>query len=252
MKLSVVMITRNEKRNLARALSSVRFADEIVVLDSGSDDGTQKLAEALGARVETRTFTGFAEMKNAAVDLALGEWIFVLDADEEVTPALAEAIIAAIHRPDGPDAYGVPRLSSFLGRWIHHSGWFPDYTVRLFRRGKAHFRPVRVHESLAVDGRVERFPRAACMNHYTYETMEQYLAKLNQYTSLAATDMIEKGRQPRIWDLFIHPPFTFFRQYILRAGWRDGSHGLVLALLSSFYVFIKYLKLRFPDRTVEE
>lgn len=252
MKLSVVMIARNEKRNLARALNSVRFADEVVVLDSGSTDGTQALAKALGARVETREFTGFAEMKNAAVDLARGEWIFVLDADEEVTPPLAEAILAAVERPDGPDAYGVPRLSSFLGRWIRHSSWFPDYTIRLFRSGTARFRPVRVHESLAVEGRVERFPKTAYMKHYTYETMEQYLAKLNQYTSLAAVDMIEKGRRPMPWDLFIHPPFTFFRQYFLRAGWRDGVHGLVLALLSGFYVFIKYLKLRFPDRPLGE
>jgi glycosyltransferase involved in cell wall biosynthesis len=252
--LSVVMITHNEKKNLRRSLASASFADEIIVLDSFSTDGTATLAEQLGAQVHLRQFDGFSTMKNHAVSLATKEWILVLDADEEITPALQKAICGVLETDQSENspynAWAVPRLSSFLGKWIRHSSWFPDYTVRLFRQGTAEFNPVLVHESLTVEGKIGYLPQEAHFLHYTYETMYQYLEKLNNYTSLAARDMQAKNRKSHFYDILINPPFTFFRQYFLRSGFRDGVHGLVLALLSAFYVFVKYLKLRFPDRNI--
>ena len=244
-RLSAAIITRNERANLPRALRSLAgLADEVVVLDGGSTDGTPTLARALGARVRERAFDGFASQKNACLDLCTGEFILVLDADEAVTPALAAEIRRRVEAPDA-DAWAVARRSLFLGRFMDHTGWFPDYTVRLLRRGRGRFAPALVHESLAVDGRVARLPPSAHLEHFTTESLPAYLAKLNRYTSLAARDLAARDRRkPTAAELLLLPLFAFLKFFILRRGFRDGREGFLLSALSAYYVFAKYLKLR--------
>lgn len=242
--LSVAIIARDERRNLPRALASVScLADETVVLDGGSTDGTPALARALGARVHHRAFDGFAAQKNAALDLCTGDFILVLDADETVPPACAAAIRAVLAAPDA-DGYALARRSLFLGRFMKRSGWFPDYTMRLVRRGRARFAPALVHESLAVDGPVRRLPPAAHLDHYTTETVAAHLAKMNRYTTLAALERAPAARRPGA----LAPPllalFVFLKTLLPKQGFRDGREGFTLALLSAFYVFVKYWKFR--------
>ncbi len=252
LKLSVVMITKNEIKNLKRSIESVKFADEIIIVDSLSTDGTEVLAESLGAKVIRHEFTGFADMKNKAVDAANLDWVLVLDADEEINEDLAEEIKRIVKNDgDGFTGWHLARKSSFLGKWMNFSGWFPDYTLRLFKNGKGRFKKARVHESLEIDGETSKINSKYFMNHYTYDSLDQYFSKFNFYTSLAALDLKEKNRVPSFAHIFIHPGFSFFKQYILKRGFRDGYHGFILAVFSSFYVFVKYLKLRFPDSESE-
>ncbi len=214
------------------------------MLDGGSTDGTPALARALGARVHERAFDGFANQKNACLDLCAGEFILVLDADEAVTPALAAEIRRRLESPDA-DAWAVARRSLFLGRFMDHTGWFPDYTVRLLRRGRGRFAPALVHESLAVDGRVARIPPSAHLEHFTTESLPAYLSKLNRYTSLAARDLAARARRPpTAAELLLLPLFAFFKFFLLKRGFLDGREGFLLSALSSFYVFSKYRKLR--------
>jgi len=248
LKLSVVIITKNEMKNIKRAIDSVKFADEIVVVDSYSDDGTPIFAESLGAVVIQNEFKGFSNMKNFAVSKATHEWVLVLDADEEIRDDLADEIKRIISKDSIYDCYGLARKSSFLGKWMNHSGWFPDYTLRLFKNGKAKFKNVRVHESLLVDGKIGYIDRKYFMNHYTYDSVKQYFEKFNSYTSLAAEDLIEKKKMAGLAQLFLNPPFSFVKQYFIKRGFLDGFHGFVLAVLSALYVFVKYLKVIFPER----
>jgi len=249
LKLSVVLITKNEIQNIERAIRSVKkIADEIVVVDTYSDDGTDKLAASLGAKVIQTEFRGFSDTKNFAIEQTSGDWIFVLDADEEVNGNLAAEIRRLVELDgSGVVCYGVARKSSFLGKWINYSGWFPDYSLRLFKKGRARFKKARVHESLDADGKVGYVDSKFYMNHYTYRTLKQYFDKFNLYTSLAAKDMRDRGKDGRLSKIIVNPPLIFFKKYILKLGFLDGFHGFVLAVFSSFYVFVKYLKLRFSE-----
>lgn len=243
--LSVAIIAKNERRNLPRALRSVAgLADETVVLDGGSTDGTPALARALGAKVHARAFDGFASQKNAALDLCTGDFILVLDADETVPPPLAAAIRGVLADPAAAPGYALARRSLFLGRFLRHSGWFPDYTTRLVRRGRARFAPALVHESLAVDGPVARLPPEAHLDHYTTESIAAHLTKMNRYTSLSARDFTSARRRPGLPELALLPPFIFLKTWVLKRGFRDGREGFVLSVLSAFYVFVKYWKFR--------
>jgi glycosyltransferase involved in cell wall biosynthesis len=242
-RLSVVLIARNEATNLPRALASVNFADEIIVADTGSTDDTAMVARQAGARVIHCAFRGFGPTKAEALSHATGEWILSLDADEEVTPELAEQIRAVLDDTSAEFvAYRLTRQANFLGRWIRHSGWFPDYVLRFFRNGRARVTDDLVHESIIADGRVGTLP--GILRHYTDPTIDHYLEKMREYTALAAQQLHLQGRRCHWWDLAVRPPWMFLRMYFLKLGFLDGWQGLVLAVFSSVHVFTKYARLK--------
>lgn len=248
--LSVIVLTLNEERNIGDCLESVRWADEIIVADSGSTDRTVEIARRYTDRVLTISWAGYGAARNTAIAHATGEWILWLDADERVSPELAEEVRGVLRDVACPfDGFMVARRAYFLGRWIRHSGWYPSRVLRLFRRGKGTFTETQVHERLELSGRVSTTRNDIL--HYTDPDLDHYLAKFNRYTTLAVADLEAAGRRPAITDLLVRPPFQFFKMYALRGGFLDGLHGLILAVLSSAYVFVKYAKLwerSFKDR----
>lgn len=241
-RLTVITLTLNEAHNIGPCLESVRWADEILVIDSGSTDGTIGAARAYTDGIHTITWKGYGAARNFALEKATGDWILWLDADERVTPELAEEIRGVLRNdPADADAYAIARRAYFLGRWIRHSGWYPGRVTRLFRRGKGRFSETRVHEQLQVDGTtvVARHD----LLHLTDPDLVHYLQKFNRYTTLAAQDMAAAGRRFAYRDVTIRPAFQFVKMYVLRRGFLDGLEGFVLAVLSSAYVFTKYAKL---------
>ncbi|MBB1624779.1 glycosyltransferase family 2 protein [Achromobacter sp. UMC71] len=244
MKLSVIVITKNEAANIADCLKSVAFADEFIVVDSGSTDGTVELARALGARVEiTPDWPGFGPQKNRALDLATGDWVLSIDADERVTPELAREIQDTINAP-AADTYEIARLSNFCGRDIRHSGWWPDYVLRLFKRGTARFNDAAVHERVVpVSG--QPLQLKGYFNHYPYDNLDALITKINRYSSDAAAMMYAKGRRTSVLGALGHSFWTFVRIYLIRRGFLDGRHGLVLAVTAAAGSFFRYSKLMF-------
>lgn len=241
MTLSVIIITKNEADRIAACLDSIAFADEIVVLDSGSTDATCAIAREYGARVEcTADWPGFGPQKNRALDLATGDWVLSIDADEQVTPELAQAIRQVLRAPDA-DAYRIARLSSFCGRPIRHSGWWPDYVVRLFRRGAGRFTEAAVHERVVVQGRTGTLQ--GHFLHEPYANLEVFIDKINRYSTEAARSAFERGRRTSLFGPFGHAAWTFIRHYLLRRGFLDGWQGLVLAGMAATGSFYRYVKL---------
>ena len=242
MKISATLITFNEERNIARAIESLRCCDEVVVVDGGSTDRTVELASNLGARVIENPWTGYAEQKNFAARQAAHDWILSLDADE----ALSEALEAEIWRlkKDGPeyDAYSMPRMAQYLGRWILHSGWYPDRKVRLYDRRKARWTGKYVHEKVEVDGRVGRLQ--SNLLHFTCSSLSEHLKTMERYTTLAAEEIVSQRRKIGYRHLLLDPPWTFFRTYVLQRGFLDGAEGLAIAYTAAFYNFLKYAKAR--------
>ena len=240
MKISVAIITLNAADDLNRCLTSVAFADEVVVLDQGSGDHTPEVCERHGAALHQTDWLGFGPTKAKAVSLCRNRWVLSVDSDEEVTPELRTAIESL---PDDPveTAFTINRLSRFLGHWIHHCGWHPEFVVRLFDTQRAGFNDKPVHESIETEGAVGRLP--GLLRHYTYETMEQYIGKLNRYTSLAAREKFEEGERASLADAVLRSLAAFWRMWLLRGGIRDGWPGYVLCLSSSFSVLSKYTKL---------
>ncbi len=240
--ISVIIITHNEEENISPCLESVAWADDLVVVDAQSRDRTAELARKYTSSVYTVAWAGFSETKQFAVDKARNDWILWLDADERVTPELAVEIQAVICGEGKPVvAYEIARKAFFLGKWIKHSGWYPGYVKRLFRKQSARFSSMRVHEQLEINGEVGRLK--SHLIHYTDRTLYHYFLKFNSYTTLAAMDMDQTGKKASIIDLILRPPFMFFKMFLLRRGFLDGMHGLVLSLLSASYVFAKYAKL---------
>ena len=243
MTLSVIIITKNEAKHIVACLESVAFADEFIVVDSGSTDNTVELAREFGARVEITTdWPGFGPQKNRALDLATGDWILSIDADERVTPELALAIQAAIAAPQA-DAYDIPRLSEFCGRFIRHSGWWPDYVLRLFKRGTARFTDAAVHERVVSQGSVLKLK--SHFEHYPYPNLDALINKINRYSSDAAAMMYARGKRATIFSAMGHGFWTFVRIYLIRRGFLDGRHGLVLAVTAAAGSFFRYAKLSF-------
>jgi glycosyltransferase involved in cell wall biosynthesis len=242
MKISATIITLNEQKNIVRAIESLRCCDEIVVVDCGSNDRTREAAEKLGARVLESQWRGFAGQKNYAASEASYDWILSIDADEAVSEAL-EAEIWQIKK-SGPqfDGYTMPRLARYLGRWILHSGWYPDRKVRLYDRRKARWIGDFVHESVRVEGQIGHLK--GNLLHYTCDTLSEHLRTMDRYTTLAAEEMVALGRKVRWQDLVLDPPWTFLRTYIFKAGFLDGWEGLTIAYMSAFYNFLKYSKAR--------
>ena len=240
--LSVITLTLNEERNIADCLESVKWADEIIVVDSGSTDRTLEIARNYTDRVITVEWKGYGSARNLGISLATGDWILWLDADERVTEELAREIREILQSPDERiNGYRIARRAYFLGRWIRHAGWYPARVTRLFPRTKGRFTERRVHETLCIEGPLSETEHDIL--HFTDPDLTHYFTKFNRYTSLAANDMLTEGRPFSLRDLLLRPPFLFFKMYILRRGFLDGIQGLMLSVLSAAYVFTKYAKL---------
>lgn len=244
--LSVIVITKNEARHIGDCLDSVSFADEIIVVDSGSTDATREIAQAKGAKVHvTDDWPGFGPQKNRALDLATQEWVLSIDADERVTPELAEAIGRALANPSA-QAYKIARLSNFCGRWIRHSGWWPDHVLRLFKRGSARFTDAAVHESVQASGAVAVLD--GHFLHYPYADLESMIAKVNRYSTDAAAMMHARGKTTSVPGVLGHAFWTFVRIYIIRRGFLDGREGVILAVTAAAGSFFRYSKLWLLNR----
>lgn len=242
MKLTVTVITFNESAHIAAALDSVAWADEIIVVDSGSTDGTADIARAKATRVITREWPGYSAQKNFAADQASHDWVLSMDADERVTPALAREIRALLDRGPGARGYRVRRVSWYLGRWIRSTDWFPDHQLRLYDRRAGRWNGVRIHESFRLaDGAPGHLEGE--LEHYAYRDISHHVAKINAYTTLVADQWVDEGRRTSLPALVLHPPLAFLRNYVLRGGVRDGAPGLIVSLLNSYYVFLKFAKL---------
>lgn len=240
--LSVIIITKNEADNIRACLESVNWADEIIVVDSGSSDDTVNICKALGAQVHiTADWPGFGIQKNRALSHATCEWVLSLDADERVTPGLRSEIESALNDAHGHDAFRVPRLSSFCGRYMRHSGWYPDFVTRLFQRGSARFSDDLVHESLIVNGSVGKLRQP--LLHETFRDLEELLAKINQYTTAGARMLNEKNKTATLKKAVGHAVWAFFRTYIIRAGFLDGREGFMLAVSTAESTYYRYAKL---------
>ena len=240
--LSVAIITRNEEANLRRTLPSVAWADEIVILDSGSTDATRSVAESFGARFFVEPWKGFAAQKNSALQKATGDWILSLDADEEVEPALAEEIRQTLAANPPVAGFWIRRKNFFLGRWIRHGGFYPDAKLRLFRRGAGQFEDRRVHEDVRLQGPTGKL--RSHLLHHAYPTLETYLEHMNRYSSLGAEMAVaEKGGAGFSFiNIVVRPRLTFLYNYFLRGGFLDGREGLLLHLYHANYVSWKYAK----------
>jgi glycosyltransferase involved in cell wall biosynthesis len=240
--LSVIIITRDEERNIKECLESVAWANEIIVVDAQSKDRTVEYAKRYTSEVFVTEWLGYAEAKNFALSKTANRWVLWLDADERVPQELAADIQSIISADSNQFAgYDVARRAFFLGRWIKHCGWYPGYVVRFFKKEGARFNDARVHEKLELAGTVGRLQHD--LLHYTDDNLFHYFSKFNTYTSLAAEDLDIKGRAFSILDLITRPPFFFFKMYILRLGFLDGIQGFILCILSATYVFTKYAKL---------
>jgi glycosyltransferase involved in cell wall biosynthesis len=242
MKITATIITLDEERNIQRAIESLRCSDEILIVDSGSVDRTVELAEKLGARVIEAGWRGYSGQKNWAAEQASNDWILSLDADE----ALSEALEAEIWnlKKNGPraDAYTMPRLAKYLGRWILHSGWYPDRKVRLYNRRKAKWIGEYVHERVEVSGHIGHLK--SNILHFTCDSLSEHVKSLERYTTLAAQELVAR-KAPIGWlQMIFDPPWTFIRSYFLQLGFLDGLEGITIAYMASFYTFLKYAKAR--------
>jgi glycosyltransferase involved in cell wall biosynthesis len=256
--LSVIVITNNESTNIVDCLASVSFADQIVVVDSGSTDNTVELAKAAGAQVlQTTDWLGFGVQKNRALDLATCDWVFSIDADERVTPELAEQIKAAIHLEANIDikndsksnqigkpfsAYEIPRLTQFCGQWIRHCGWSPDLVLRLFKRGSAKFSNDLVHERL-VQSQGTCGKLSTPMLHFSYPTPASYWRKLDQYSQAWAQQKFAEGKQTSMLRAAMSGVVAFVRSYVFRLGFLDGALGFAVCTMQAQSAFGKYFTL---------
>ncbi len=237
--ISIAVIAKNEVDRIGRLLKSAEFADEVVVVDSGSTDGTQALCEQMGARVVFNEWSGYAAQKQFAMEHTASEWILNLDADEEISDSLAEEIQDAIKNA-APDvcAFSMPRLSRYLGRWIRHGGWYPDRKVRLVRRGRGIWRGT-LHEQLVVDGKIERLSKPIL--HYVYRGISDHVVTINKFSDLYAAERTPAGKCFVLIGV-LHALGKLAECYLWKLGFLDGIAGLVIAMNSAWYVFLKHAK----------
>jgi glycosyltransferase involved in cell wall biosynthesis len=240
-KLSVTIITRNESAHIAAALESVSWADDILVVDSQSEDDTAAIATSLGARVVVREWPGYIAQKNFAAASAAHDWILSLDADERVTPELANEIRRLLSEDPPHAAYRVPRVTWHLGRWIRTTDWYPDYQLRLYDRRRAQWTGRYVHEAVTVNGTLGTLRGE--LQHYPYRDIADHLETMDRYTTYAAQQMFEDGRRAGLMQIAGHPPLAFLRNYLAHGGIRDGAVGFVISLMNAYYVFLKFAKL---------
>ena len=249
-KLTVIVITKNEGHNIQACLKTVCFADQIIVLDSGSTDGTTDIVKSSGAQlVQSQDWPGFGIQKNRALDLAGCDWVLSIDADERVTPELQAEIQAVLGKPQF-DVYSFPRLSSYCGQYMRHSGWYPDRVTRLFKRGSATFSNDLVHEKLITKQAVGQLH--AHMLHESFTSFEGVLDKANRYSTAGAQHLFERGKKASISQAIGHGLWAFFRTYILRLGFLDGRMGLLLAISNAEGTYYRYLKLWLMSKSARQ
>lgn len=239
--ISVAIITRDEAHNLPGCLSSVSFADQVVVVDSGSTDNTVTIAGSFGCEIFFNPWSGFGQQKQFAIEQCRNEWILVLDADERI-PEETAAVVRKILSESGPvNGYGFPRKNFFQGRWIKHAGWWPDHVTRLFRRSKGQLSARKVHESIQVEGRVEILD--VPIEHYTESDLSKVLLKIDRYSTLGAAEAFAEGRRSTTWSAAARAVLTFVQDYFIRLGIMDGEQGLTLAITDAINKYFKYAKL---------
>lgn len=239
-RVSVIVIAKDEARNIAAALESVGWADDIVVVDSGSTDDTIAIARRHTDRVVTHAWNGYGAQKNYAAGLAAHDWVLSLDADERVTPALAREIRALLAAGPTRQGYRIPRVTRYLGRWIRSTDWYPDRQLRLYDRRTGRWNDRRVHESVVVDGVVGQLGKE--LEHRPYRDIAHHLRTIDRYSTLAADQMGAEGRCVRWIELVARPLLAFLRNYAVRLGFRDRAPGLIVSILNSYYVFLKHAK----------
>ena len=240
-KLSVIIITKNEAANIRACLESVAWADEIIVVDSGSSDATVDICHELGAQVHAHDWPGFGIQKNRALSYATHEWVFAIDADERVTPDLQAQLIKAME-DDSKDGFYLPRLSQFCGKFIRHSGWYPDYVLRLFRKSKGRFSDDMVHERVILKGNAGRL--SSPLLHYSYLNETDVQRKTGQYAKAGAMQMLKNGKTASFADAPLRAGWAFIRTYFLRLGFLDGIAGFNIALMNFRTTYLKYQQLR--------
>lgn len=242
MRVSAIVITKNAESTIRRCLESLAWADEIVVVDSGSTDRTIEICRELGAKVhQTSDWPGHGPQKNRALDRASGEWVISLDADEWMTPELKAEVQRVLAAPGAMAAFAIPRRSSFCGRFMRHSGWWPDYVVRLFRRNAARFSEDHTHDRLIVNGSTGRL-RSPIM-HEAITDLDQMLTKMNLYSTASAQMFYRSGRRASLFTALVHGGWAFFRTYVLRLGFLDGREGFMLAVANAEGSYYRYVKL---------
>ncbi|MCM3879565.1 MAG: glycosyltransferase family 2 protein [Vicinamibacterales bacterium] len=239
--VTVTVIAKNEAEALADALKSVAWADEIIVVDAESADDTVRIARQFTDRVYVRPWPGYVDQKNHAAGLASHDWILSLDADERVSPALAQEIRSTLNTEPEAGGFRIPRVSFYFGRWIRTTDMYPDYQLRLYHRRKARWDGMYVHESVRVDGHTAYLKNE--LQHHPYKDLSEHLIRMDRYTTLAARQMHAQGTRATAARLFCHPKLAFLRNYVLKGGFRDGKAGLVISLVNSYYVFLKFAKL---------
>jgi glycosyltransferase involved in cell wall biosynthesis len=242
MKITATIITLNEERNIARAIESLRCCDEIVLVDSGSVDRTVELAANLGVRVVESPWHGYATQKNYAAEQATHDWILSLDADEALSESLEGEIWTLKKKGPSCDAYTMPRLAQYLGRWILHSGWYPDRKIRLYHRAKAKWVGDFVHESVQVNGRVGHLE--SNLLHFTCDSLSEHLKTMDRYTTLAAEELVSRKQKIQLRNMILDPAWTFNKTYFFQRGYKDGLEGLTIAYMAALYTFLKYAKAR--------
>ena len=247
--LSAVVISKNEERNIRRCLESVSFADELILIDSQSTDNTRAIAAEMGAKIYSPEWKGFGPAKQYGVERASHNWVLSVDADEVVSTELKVEILSVIKADNEFAGYYVPRCTNFNGRWIRHSGWYPDYVLRLFDKTKGGFNAAYVHEKVEVTG-----PTGQLKNdllHYSYPTLEDYFDKFNYYTTVGAEELFKKGKKTSWVKIMVKPLAQFVKQFILKAGFLDGGEGFLISFLSAVAVMVKYAKLRALNKTTK-
>ncbi len=237
--VSVVIVTKDEELNIEDALKSVSDAKEIIVVDSFSTDRTIEICRKYTDKVYQHEWQGFARQKQSAVDYAQGPWILILDADERVAPGLKAEIMENISNTDCNGFY-MPRENYFIGKWIKHSGWWPDNTLRLFKKDKGRLEPREVHEKVVVEGSVGYLKNP--LKHFTYRSVSDFVERMERYSTLAAVEIRKGSGRAGLFSLTIKPFATFMKMYLIRLGFLDGIRGLMLAVLYSYYTFLKYAK----------
>ena len=247
-KLSVVIITFNEERNIGRCLESVKeIADEIVVVDSFSTDKTFEICKAYGVRFIQHRFEGHIQQKNYAITQAAYPHVLSLDADEALDNLLLHSI-KQVKDNWVADGYELNRLTNYCGSWIHHSGWYPDRKLRLWDGRKGRWVGTNPHDKFEMEEKSKIVRLKGDILHYSYYSVEDHLKQINYFTTIASQELRLKGKRPGLWPMLVKPPFKFFQMYLLKWGWRDGFAGFCVAVLSAYAVFVKYAKLYWANR----
>jgi glycosyltransferase involved in cell wall biosynthesis len=240
--VSAIVVCFNEENNIGACLASLRWCDEIVVVDSFSTDRTVEICRQYTDRIIERKWAGYRDQKAFAHSQATKDWVLLVDSDERVTPELRDEIKEALVAHAGTYAgFSVPRLVFYLGRWWRRGGWYPDYDVRLFRRDRATWGGTDPHEKILVDGKVHRLRNP--LHHYSYRNIEDHVQRINSFTSISSRELFKNGKRCRLGDVLFRPAFRFFRSYVLKRGFLEGFAGFYVAVTAAVYVFLRYAKL---------